>query len=195
MRKHFRKTILPIIKRQRYREFVEIGVAAGKTSIQLLKYCRKVGGKLTGIDPSPSFEPPKGLRPYWLLHRDLSLNVLGLLDLFDCVLIDGDHNWYTVRNELELISERIRPEGTIFLHDVAPPWARRDMYHVLERIPVEFRNPCREVDGVWIAEKEGGERNGVLTAVEDFVRDHPEWKLKIITTHHGLAILWREEGG
>ena len=25
---------------------------------------------------------------------------------FDCILIDGDHNWYTVFNELRLIRER-----------------------------------------------------------------------------------------
>lgn len=76
----------------------------------------------------------------------------------------------------------------VFLHDVAWPCARRDFYYSPERIPAEHRQPF-SYDGGAIpgrndlvpgsgfrgmgqfasAVREGGERNGVLTAVEDFV--------------------------
>ena len=116
--------------------------------------------------------------------------MLQNLSEFDCVLVDGDHNWYTVYNELCWIEKKINPQGTIFLHDVAPPWARRDMYYSLETIPEEYRNPCEKLEtGVWIARQEGGPRNGVLTAVEDFCRENPKWIMTILTEHHGLGVL------
>ena len=73
----------------------------------------------------------------------------------------------------------------MMFHDVAWPHARRDTYYVPERIPEEHRQPlAHEVylvaiepgvseDGglafIWAAEREGGPRNGTLTAIEDFV--------------------------
>jgi hypothetical protein len=62
---------------------------------------------------------------------------------FDCILIDGDHNWYTVYHELKMIEQKhlLSPGGAILLHDVIWPYARRDMYYQPEKIPAEFRHP------------------------------------------------------
>jgi hypothetical protein len=64
----------------------------------------------------------------------------------------------------------------IFLHDVRDPWARRDLYYEPERIP----EAAKAVDAP----------HGVLTAVEQFVREHPQrWIWLKWRAEHGLACL------
>ena len=63
----------------------------------------------------------------------------------DVALIDGDHNWYTVYNELRLLAEAARREAeplpVLILHDVCWPYGRRDLYYDPAEIPAEFRQP------------------------------------------------------
>jgi hypothetical protein len=117
---------------------------------------------------------------------------IGPASGFDCILIDGDHNWYTVFNELRLIRELplVRPGGFIFLHDVGWPYGRRDLYYQPDTIPAEFRHPfaqkgmirgqseLAEVGGFNShynnALREGGPKNGVLASIEDFLAQHPQ---------------------
>ncbi len=132
---------------------------------------------------------------------------------FDCVLIDGDHNWYTVFSELRLIHERglLRPGGFIFLHDVDWPYGRRDLYYQPETIPAEFRHPfaqkgiirgqssLAEVGGFnshfMNAWQEGGPKNGVLTAIEDFIAQHPnDYRFFRIRYQWGLGVLQLRSG-
>jgi len=128
--------------------------------------------------------------------------------VYDCILIDGDHNWYTVFNELNLIRQRalLRPGGVIFFHDVGWPYGRRDLYYQPDTIPAQYRLPFKrkgvlrgqsalaETGGgnshLCNAIREGGPRNGVLTAVEDFLAQHPsEYQFCRIRVQHGLGIL------
>jgi hypothetical protein len=114
----------------------------------------------------------------------------GLSDV-DAWVIDGDHNYYTVFHELTLADRLSRRDGRpllAFLHDVSWPTARRDMYYAPERIPAEWRHPYDADSGVTLEHPQlmrgrgfrgagqfawathmGGPRNGVLTAVEDFL--------------------------
>src|SRR5205807_9113807 len=106
----------------------------------------------------------------------------------DAYIIDGDHNYWTVSRELEIA---FRGEALAILHDVGWPCARRDQYYAPEALPDEAVLPHsfdsgrvpgeRElVDGGFrgagqfaVALEEGGPRNGVLTAIEDFVGERP----------------------
>jgi len=143
------------------------------------------------------------------MKKGLSLDVLPTLEEpFDCILLDGDHNWYTVFNELRIISEKnlLRKGGLIFLHDVDWPWGRRDMYYQLDTIPEAYRQNCAEAgivrgrsevlceggefSGTMMAVREGGERNGVLTAIEDFIReDKRRYRFSRVRAGAGLGIL------
>ena len=96
------------------------------------------------------------------------------------------------------------------LHDVAWPYGRRDLYYNPDTIPPEHRHPWRRagirrrqselVDGnggvnaeLANAEHEGGPRNGVMTAVEDFVAEHDRpLRLVVLPIYFGLAILAEE---
>ena len=58
-------------------------------------------------------------------------------------MIDGDHNYYTVSEELRLIGERAPGAELplLLFHDVRWPHGRRDDYFDAEQIPAEARHP------------------------------------------------------
>jgi O-antigen biosynthesis protein len=193
---------------------VEIGVHEGGHTRLLLNACLPRLGKVIGIDPAPapSIARVMQLHPLGNMMKLTSLQALSLLVRrgmkVNIAVVDGDHNYYTVLNELLLIKELLSPGGTVFLHDVSWPYARRDLYYDPESIPAEARHPyamAGMVNGqselvavgganshLFNALHEGGPKNGVLTALEDFVNGHAdEWTFDIKPEYHGLGILRR----
>ncbi len=94
----------------------------------------------------------------------------------------------------------------MFLDDVGWPYGRRDMYYQPDTIPTEFRLPFARkgiVRGrselsdsapynsdLFNAVREGGPRNGVLTAIEDFIGEHRgEYRFCSVRLKSGLGIL------
>ncbi len=197
MQKFSQYFVLPLARKLNWRSFCEIGAQYGKNVDEILKLPLE---NYTVIDPclDEDLQAKYAIDPrvHVLGHNSLdALSSNGLIPdscRFDCVVIDGDHNWYTVFNELRLIHERslLRAGGYVFLHDVGWPYGRRDLYYQPESIPAEFRWPYAkkgmarrqsallEVGGTnaefMNALEEGGPRNGVLTAVEDFLAAHPD---------------------
>ena len=128
---------------------VEIGALRGETTVRMLDDLG-ADAELHVIDPEPQFDPAEHERAFagrYHFHQGVSLDVLPTLGPVDAALIDGDHNWYTVSNELRLLAEGARRHGTglpvLVLHDVLWPYGRRDLYYAPERIPAEFRQPLR----------------------------------------------------
>lgn len=192
------------------RTIAEIGTGGGATTLLLAAYCKEHNARLHTIDTNPqinvrTFEETHA--PYVLCYRGLSLDVLPHIPAYDALLIDGDHNWYTVFHELQLVERRQRETGmqpVVFLHDTGWPYARRDLYYDISLIPEDYRQES-EVAGIDAvtdalspvglnpafrhARKSGGERNGVLTAVEDFLHQHPDWTMVTVQGLFGLSIL------
>src|SRR5262249_53979657 len=159
----------------------------------------------------PEFDPAEHERRFagrYRFHRDISLNVIDGLPAMDVALVDGDHNWYTVYHELRALRDVARREGTslpmLVLHDVGWPYARRDLYYAPDRIPAEHRQPYARRGIVRGAEElvdtgganaencnavhEGGPRNGVMTALDDFVTEHDRSvRVVVLPVYHGLA--------
>ncbi|MCU0692476.1 MAG: class I SAM-dependent methyltransferase [Polyangiaceae bacterium] len=195
---------------------VEIGSESGKTTRLLLDYAREHEARVHAIDPAPRFDPESWRQSYgdaFVMHRLPSLVALPTLDLFDVVLVDGDHNWFTVYHELLLIEQRSaeigQPFPLVFLHDVGWPYGRRDLYYDPDAIPEEYRqawarrgiSPTSNVllptggfnAHLCNAVHEGGPRNGVLTAVEDFrAQSKTRLALARIPAVFGLGILLPE---
>lgn len=189
----FASLIRPCLERAKVANVVEIGAEFGGMSTLLADHCRSAGGTLTSIDPAPQAEFLGWLadRPEVRHIAAPSLEVLDAIPAADAWVIDGDHNYYTVRSELALIDASCRAAGKpllALLHDVDWPCARRDFYYAPERIPEAQRHPYSYAAGVHIdqtatrpdrglrgmgqfavALHEGGPGNGVLTAVEDFL--------------------------
>ncbi|RUL87845.1 class I SAM-dependent methyltransferase [Tautonia sociabilis] len=206
--------VKPLLMAADPKTLIEIGSEAGKNTINLLEYCRERNATLQAIDPSPRFDVDAWEREHvgrLTVHRGLSLEVLPRLAPADCVCVDGDHNWYTVREELRLIDERSVGAGAplplILLHDIGWPYARRDLYYDPATIPADYRQPYQRkgiMPGVselmergghnatlCNATREGGRQNGVLTAVEDYLRESPlPRELILIPGFSGLGILF-----
>lgn len=200
--------VKPYIIKSKYRRLCEIGASYGKNTDKLLE----VGSvEVTIIDPCIDLDLSEKYKNdnRVIVHRGLSLEILSKISgQFDCILIDGDHNWYTVYNELSIIRKRglLKNGGTIFFHDVGWPYGRRDMYYQPEQIPAKFLLPFAakgivygksELSGdsefnadLYNALREGGPKNGVLTAVEDFLKEN-NWGYRFfyLKEQGGLGIL------
>ena len=202
----------PVLGAARPRLVVEIGALRGENTELLLSRLPS-DAELHVVDPLPDFDPAEHearFAGHYVFHRDLSLNVLGGLPPMDAAIVDGDHNWYTVRNELQLLADVSRRAGRplplLVLHDVAWPYGRRDLYYDPDTIPDEFRQKWHRAGmrpnqaGLVMAgglnptmanaAREGGERNGVMTALEDFIAayDRP-LRLVVVPIYFGLAIV------
>lgn len=211
MHRFWETVIEPVLKATGPKTIVEIGSDSGRNTTNLLEFCRRSGAQLHVIDPLPKYSVSEWRERYGELltfHEQLSLDALPLIDDFDAVLIDGDHNWYTVFNELKLIDEK-RGESSfpaVMLHDIEWPYGQRDLYYNPEEIPAAHRKPYENkgmVEGEEGLVEEGGlnrrlnnavrenePRGGVLTAVEDFMeQSERSLDLTRVPGLHGLGIL------
>jgi hypothetical protein len=189
----FSALILQCLERAGAGHIAEIGAEFGGMSQLLADHCRDAGGAFTTIDPSPKREFLD-----WAAGCDHvrhvaapSLEAMPGLSGIDAWVLDGDHNYYTVFNELLIADGLSRRDGKpllALLHDVSWPCARRDCYYAPDRIPAAHRHDYSYDAGVTLdddgfvlnrgwrgagqfawALRAGGPRNGVLTAVEDFI--------------------------
>lgn len=208
--------IAPVLEAAKAKRIVEIGALRGETTTLMLD---RLGAdaELHVIDPVPDFDPAEHEQKFagrYFLHQDISHNVLPQLPPMDAALIDGDHNWYTVYHELKMISETARAAGAplpvLIMHDVCWPYGRRDLYYAPERIPDEFRQPYARAGmrpdrkkllkggglnpTMCNAVTEGGPRNGVMTAVDDFTAEYERpLRRVVLPIYFGLAIVVEEE--
>jgi hypothetical protein len=191
---------------------VEIGAYAGDMTRFLLDWARPRGAHVWAVDPLPQEELVRlsEENAELTLMKARSHDALPQMPPADAYLIDGDHNYYTVSGELRLISESAAKGSLplLVLHDVGWPHARRDAYFDPDLIPEDQRQPMVEGGGLfpgvsaprpgglpykWPALGEGGPRNGVLTALEDFIAGHDELRLAIVPCFFGLGIVWRRD--
>ena len=202
--------MLPCLDAVGAKSILEVGAYAGDLTGLLADWAAQAGARVMAIDPSPQ----PGLvqlaadREEVELVRQTSFDALPEVELADVVVIDGDHNYFTVTRELELVEQRAagRDLPLVLFHDVCWPHARRDDYFAPEQIPEEFRHPIAgdkgglfpgdpglRKDGVPYpksAAHEGGPRNGVLTAVEDFVESRDDLRLAVVPAFFGFGVLW-----
>ena len=210
MRDFVEKFVVPILNKRKWTRVCEIGVSYGFSTDRLTLL---PDVKITVIDPclDCDLQQKYADNPRVTVKKGTSLKELPKLEgPFDCILIDGDHNWYTVYHELNVIFERnlLKAGGIIFFHDVEWPYGRRDLYYQPEMIPAEYRHACEQKGIVrgkselsasakfnsqyWNATHEGGARNGVLTAIEDFLCDHgSEFDFFRVRGEYGLGMLYR----
>jgi hypothetical protein len=189
---------------------VEVGAFMGELTRLLLRRADATGGGVVAIDVAPhaDLEALEPAHETLELIREMSFTALRRIPLGDAIILDGDHNYYTVSEELRIVAERARDEGRrlplVLVHDVGWPHGRRDDYYVPDRIPAEHRQPLADAGlfpgdpgtrhgGIPCdnpAAQEGGPRNGVLTAVEDFLSTHQDLRLAIVPAFFGLGVIW-----
>jgi GT2 family glycosyltransferase len=210
----FRLLIDPLLEALHPQTIVEIGVEVGAVTGPLLAWAQANGAVVHAIDPDPALNVERLQARYGeqlQFHRRKSLEVLGEIADVDLALIDGDHNWYTVLNELRTLERRAGEESreppVMLLHDVGWPYGRRDLYYDPAAIPESERQPYARGgvkpgrtelgpglnDHLENALLEGTAANGVLTAAEDFIAtSERQWRMWQISGLSGMAIVASE---
>lgn len=192
------------------RTVAEIGSESGAHTRELLRFVEERRGELWCVEPDPTFEVEQldDEEDHLHLVRGLSPEALREVEPCDAYIVDGDHNYWTVSQELRHISGSASKMPLVILHDVCWPSGRRDQYYAPDALPpgavqphswqlgsVPDRDEAVEAGfrgrgGFAIALHEGGERNGVLTAVEDFVGARSDLCLAVVPAIFGLGVLY-----
>lgn len=185
----------------------EVGVESGAASMM---YLESGAGRVYCVEPAAT----EDLRDELAGREGLDLievpspEALGRIPVADLYVLDGDHNHATVSDELAWITENA-PDAVVLLHDVLWPCGRRDQYYLPTHVdpgrrhPAGTGGPSALHDGLGAdgfvgagafvaAEHAGGERNGVLTAVEDRLAGTSErWEFVVVPAVFGLGVLVR----
>lgn len=210
----FQPLIFEVLEATQPEKIAEVGTERGVFAKLLGEWAAPRGGAVYPIDPAPPEDCRALLATQENCHlvERTSLDAIPDLDDIDCWFIDGDHNWYTVFHELTAIAAQCKKSGKpmlTFLHDVCWPWGQRDLYYAPDSIPPQYRHAYTYDYGVTlgnvgvinggfrgcgafaVATHEGGPRNGVLTAVADFVatQENPPY-FCIVPAVMGLGILF-----
>jgi hypothetical protein len=194
----------------------EVGALDGDLTRLLVLWAERADGRVWAVDPTPrpALEALADGHERLTLVREPSLTALAEIPLSDTIVLDGDHNHYTVSQELAIVADRARAEGRalplVLLHDVGWPHGRRDDYFVPDRIPAKHRQPIAPEGAVHPddpgirpgalpyhhpAAREGGPGNGVRTAAEDFVAGHGELRLAVVPSFFGMGLIWSPAAG
>ena len=211
MRRFFESVVRPLLDIVSPRRIVEIGAAEGINSGLVASWCEGRGSRLDVIDTAPRFEVDmfENDYPAAKVHVGRSVDILAQLPVADVVLIDGDHNWYTVYNELRILGAASaaagKPMPVCVLHDTGWPYGRRDLYYDPFTVPESDRLPYRRGPvmpdlsplvefglnpHLCHAEAEGGSHNGVQTAVEDFAREREgQFRITYLPVLFGLTLI------
>lgn len=198
-----------ILQHLQVSRIVEIGCEAGLNSSALLSYVNEHNIKLDTVDPADIVFPfDIAEEKNFTFHKGTSTLFLDSSMKYEVIFMDGDHNYETVYADLNKIHAKRSESGVkvIFMHDISWPWARRDIYYNLEAVknPLPNSDSLRispyqsEQDSVGlppnsyaVALEDGGKKNGVLTAVEDFIETcNSSWVLKRFPVLYGIGVLY-----
>ncbi|MFC9973725.1 class I SAM-dependent methyltransferase [Spirillospora sp. NPDC127200] len=187
---------------------VEVGVETGGAST----IYADLGAKVYCVEPAPDDRLRAAVAddPRLALVEGHSPDALAEVPPADLYVLDGDHNYAVARAELEWIVQNA-PDAVVVMHDVLWPSGRRDSYYQPSPLPEQDRHPdSHEGPTVWhegltgagfvgdgaftTAERAGGERNGVLTAIEDVLAEAgEEWRFGVVPAVFGLGVLARRD--
>jgi len=208
--------VRPLLCHIQARHLMEIGAHRGDHTRLLARYCEACEGTLTVIEPAvlPSLQKIADQSKRVRVFSSTSRDSLTLLDsCIDAVLLEGDLNYHTVYGDLADIEQMAKrqkmPFPLVFLRATGWPYARRDMYYDPTNLPttgiLSYRRDGMspwssglETDMInypyFNAQQEGGPRNGVLTAAEDFVKES-DLPLNIFSlpSNNGLSIIYLKD--
>jgi hypothetical protein len=206
----FRDLIRACLEAAEVRTLVEIGSETGDATRDLLDFVQGREGEISCVEPAPTIEIEELDRADERFHliRGYSPDALEGVGPADAWVIDGDHNYWTVSRELAHVDASAGRFPLVLLHDVAWPCARRDMYYAPERLPAEAVHPhswelgslpdtpeaaeggFRGGGSFAVALQEGGSRNGVLTAVEDFLAEREGLAFAHVPAIFGFGVIF-----
>lgn len=86
---------------------------------------------------------------------------------FDVVLIDGDHNYHTVAEELKYLEAITFPTSLVIIDDYEGRWSERDLWYAERKGYEDNQNATAPVET---------DKHGVKPAVDEWLESHPQWQ-------------------
>ena len=131
------------------------------------------------------------------------LKIISNLENYDAIFISDDANWYTVFNQLQIIKKTNDKFPLVFICNNNFPNKRRDSYINPDEIPASFRHNYTNQfpicynnekiivnDGLYHACDENTPKNGVLTAIEDFLDENDNIGILNVNLIKEISILY-----
>ena len=163
-------------------KILEIGIDCGATYFSLLHFLimQKESFFLAGIDIK--LKDMVKIQSHYFTKRNekqmgviLEENSLTFLQNknnhleFDIIMLDGDHNYYTVSQELEMLHDNFSKIGTtIIADDYGGRWSEKDLFYESRKEGKDnpLATPYVETN-----------KHGVKAAINDFLKEYSEWTL------------------
>ena len=185
-------SIIPtILKKFKVKNIILSGIHDNKVLNQIVYHCDNFNASFTSIDSEVSYEGK---------FEENILNILNNYNNYDAIFINDDPNWFTVYNELNIIKETNENFPLVFICNNVFPNKKRDSYINPNIIPDEYLNEyskylhlndkVRIHDNLYHAKKEFTPKNGVLTAIEDFLKENNNIGIMDIKLLNGITILY-----
>ena len=162
---------------------LEIGLDKGMTTIPLVVFLSRVHKtfEFIGVDillqdslviTLNNIDYFEGQKVY--LNQNNSLDTLPNIckenRKFDLILIDGDHNYYTVKKELEYLTDLSHESTVVIIDDYHGRWADKDLWYSDRPGYEEVASSTKRVET---------EKQGVRSAVDEFLDSNPNWFLSV----------------
>src|ERR1700677_1845020 len=105
---HNAELVLGCLDAVQARSVTEVGAFMGELTRLLLRWADERGATVVAIDtaPHPDLETLAAEHEQLELLRETSVDALARIPLSDVIILDGDHNHYTVSHELAVIARR-----------------------------------------------------------------------------------------
>ena len=185
-------SIIPaILKKFKVNNIILSGIHDKNVLNQIVYHCDSNNASFTSIDSEVSYEGN---------FDENILNVLNSYAEYDAIFINDDPNWFTVYNELNIIKENNLEFPLVFICNNVFPHKRRDSYINPQIIPEEYQNEYSQElelngeitinDALYHATNEFTVKNGVLTAIEDFLNENRSIGIMDIKLINGITILY-----
>jgi hypothetical protein len=132
---------------------------------------------LNGVRPAFCFENKihtnsKNPNYYYVIEN--SLNYLPELEKqgikFDCILLDGDHNYSTVSQELKFFDKITEEKAICFADDYNGKHAGKDAFYSEE-------STHEHVKHMFVDLENSEDKQGVNVAIDEFIEQSKNWKL------------------
>lgn len=175
------KSFIHQLPKEAVPSIIEVGVDRGVMWLPLVVFLARTRPKFLAIGVDILVQEQVSLM---LQHFDLSpeqqayliesnsLEVLPkMVDQgmqFDVVLLDGDHNYHTVKHEMEHLNDLTTTSGIVVIDDCEGRWANRDLFYS-ERPGYEnvsIATPRIDTD-----------KHGVRPAVHEWLAANQNWQM------------------
>ncbi len=120
----------------------------------------------------------------FVLIEENSLNYLeNLQEKFDIILIDGDHNYFTVAKELNYLDTISHENTLVICDDYNGRWSNRDLYY--------SERPGYENSSI-ATKRHETQKTGVKPAVDEFLDQNSGWVSHMFMPGEPIVLFQKE---